>query len=178
MSLPHPSSILILTWLYLSHPNRYLSLLSGMHLISLPVPSSPSKVGKESGLGSLGGQGLCNSTSVMEEDIPSPPHTLTLKSSAQGHRQTLYLYTDDNYRDKPEPETRECPVLLLGKRSFPDTQLSLTGPLSRSRKERLPDLSSLPFISRKCHHRSESPPRYHHTISNVSLPPGTLSSGR
>lgn len=136
-----------------------------MHLISWPVPSSPSKVGKESGLGSLEGQGPCNSTSVMEEDIPSPPQTLTLKSSAQGHGQT-----DVNYRDKSEPETRECPVLLL-RRSFPDTQLSLTGPLSRSRKERLPDLSSLPFISRELRQRLESLPRYHDTPSAMSACP-------
>lgn len=66
-------------------------------------------------------------------------------------RQTLYVWIAINYKVQSKLEARECPVLLLGRRPFPDTQLSFSGHWSSDRKERFP--RCLLFMNRECHHR-------------------------
>lgn len=101
------------------------------------------QVGKDSDLGFLAGPLFCKSTDIVEEETA---HILFILLSVlkEGRvRQTLYLWIEINSKVQPELETRECPVLLLGRRPFPDTQLSLTGHWSSARKQRLP--RSLPY---------------------------------
>ena len=124
------------------------------------------QVGKDSDLGFLAGPLFCKSTDIVEEETA---HILFILLSVlkEGRvRQTLYLWIEINYKVQPELETRECPVLLLGRRPFPDTQLSLTGtgPVLESRGSRGPCL-----MSRECPHRWDCAPRHEDTSHSVSL---------
>ena len=77
------------------------------------------QVGKDSDLGFLAGPLFCKSTDIVEEETA---HILFILLSVlkEGRvRQTLYLWIEINYKVQPELETRECPVLLLGRRPFP-----------------------------------------------------------
>lgn len=70
---------------------QHISLLSEMHLISLPVPRGHSQVGGKSGLGLLEGQVLCNSTYVVEDETsPSLPILLQLRFLSKGMGRRIF----------------------------------------------------------------------------------------
>lgn len=98
------------------------------------------QVGKDSDLGFLEGPLICKSTDIMEEEIAHILHVFDLLSVLKEGRvrQALYLWIEINDKVQQELETRECPVLLLRRRPFPDTQLSLTAHWPSARKQRLP----------------------------------------
>lgn len=83
---------------------------------------------------------ICKSTDIMEEEIAHILHVFDLLSVLKEGRvrQALYLWIEINDKVQQELETRECPVLLLRRRPFPDTQLSLTAHWPSARKQKLP----------------------------------------